>query len=534
MLPSVSRLSVHLIRRVASRAESQAVRNLNVLLLSRRLIHGSNICTAAVNKDEKSRGAGYSNFGHNERKTVHWSKAAFPFVLALGIVLPIFDYDWIFENVKKYFTAGAIFDSRLNAKEQLNASNSLHEQKPEERISSLSDVKDNSESSPIATKQAAPKRKRTGFRDRKIIDYENRIRAYSTPDKIFRYFATLKVYHETENHSQSHFDIYMTPEDFVRSITPGIKQPEGLGLDEFRKFDPKTDKLSVELDEDSIFAKLGQHGLISFTDFIFLLTVLSTSPQHYAIAFKMFDINGDGVLDYKEFEQVEAIIRAQTSMGAKHRDHVATGSMIRGAASSGLTNYFFGPNRDKKLSYKLFLEFQEQLQRDMLDLEFQRRKPENGRISELAFADMLLMHSGLPPAKSSRMKKRLKKMCKEDPERCVGIDFEEVATFFAFLYNMNEVDTALTFYHMTGASVDKSTLQHVAKTISKVEIPDHVMDVIFVLFDENQDGELSNKEFVNVMKRRLMRGLEKPKDTGFVKMVDAMWKCALERTPAHH
>ena len=50
-----------------------------------------------------------------------------------------------------------------------------------------------------------------------MIEYENRIRDYSTPDKIFRYFATLKVDSE----------VFMTPEDFVRSITPGMKQPEG-------------------------------------------------------------------------------------------------------------------------------------------------------------------------------------------------------------------------------------------------------------------------------------------------------------------
>jgi hypothetical protein len=37
------------------------------------------------------------------------------------------------------------------------------------------------------------KKVRVGFRDRKIIDYENRIRTYSTPDKIFRYFATYKA-----------------------------------------------------------------------------------------------------------------------------------------------------------------------------------------------------------------------------------------------------------------------------------------------------------------------------------------------------
>jgi len=46
------------------------------------------------------------------------------------------------------------------------------------------------------------------------------------------------------------------------------------------------------------------------------------------------------------------------------------------------------------------------------------------------------------------------------------------------------------------------------------------------------DGELSNKEFVSVMKRRMMRGLEKPKDTGFVKLISAMWKCAKNQTPS--
>ena len=59
--------------------------------------------------------------------------------------------------------------------------------------------------------------------------YEDRIRAYSTPDKIFRYFATLKVIEE--NGSKN---IYMTPEDFVRSITPGMIQPQEYGLDLFR------------------------------------------------------------------------------------------------------------------------------------------------------------------------------------------------------------------------------------------------------------------------------------------------------------
>ena len=31
----------------------------------------------------------------------------------------------------------------------------------------------------------------------------------------------------------------MTPDDFVRSLSYGARQPEGLGLDSYNKFDPK-------------------------------------------------------------------------------------------------------------------------------------------------------------------------------------------------------------------------------------------------------------------------------------------------------
>ena len=42
------------------------------------------------------------------------------------------------------------------------------------------------------------KKEKVGFRDRKIIDYENRLRAYSAPDKIFRYFATYRATTDSE------------------------------------------------------------------------------------------------------------------------------------------------------------------------------------------------------------------------------------------------------------------------------------------------------------------------------------------------
>ena len=42
---------------------------------------------------------------------------------------------------------------------------------------------------------------------------------------------------------------------------------------------------------------------------------------------------------------------------------------------------------------------------------------------------------------------------------------------------------------------------------------------------------MSNREFVAVMKNRLQRGLEKSKDTGFIKMMRSMLKCAKETKP---
>ena len=58
----------------------------------------------------------------------------------------------------------------------------------------------------------------------------------------------------------------MTPEDFVRSLTPGAMQPEGLGLDQFSRIDPKKFKAqSTTLPEDSIFFKLAENGLLTFS-----------------------------------------------------------------------------------------------------------------------------------------------------------------------------------------------------------------------------------------------------------------------------
>ncbi|XP_022122671.2 calcium uptake protein 1 homolog, mitochondrial isoform X1 [Pieris rapae] len=379
--------------------------------------------------------------------------------------------------------------------------------------------------SEMETRKKRFRKEKIGFRDRKIIEYENRMRSYSTPDKIFRYFATVKLTYGDNT------EVYMTPDDFLRAITPGMKQPDGLGLDQYRRYDPKTisQRLNLDLDEDSIFYKLGSSGLITFSDYIFLLTVLSTSRRHFEIAFRMFDLNGDGDVDCEEFEKVAALIRQQSSIGSRHRDHANTGNTFKGI-NSALTTYFFGPKLNEKLTIEKFLDFQHQLQKEILSLEFQRKQPdENGRITEADFAELLLAYAGYPAKKKARMLKRVKKAFRDHG---VGITKDDYLKFFHLLNNINDVDTALTFYHIAGASIDQPTLRHVANTVAHVDLDPHVINVVFTIFDENMDGQLSNREFVAVMKNRLLRGLEKPKDTGFVKLMYSLIKCARDTKPA--
>jgi len=254
----------------------------------------------------------------------------------------------------------------------------------------------------------AVKKKRIGFRERKIIEYENRVRQYSTPDKVFRYFATYQLVHPNGDS-----EIFMSPDDFLRSITPGMKQPDGLGLDQFKRLDPKhvNKRLQEEiyLEEDSIFLKLGSSGLISFSDFIFLLTLLSASMRHIEIAFRMFDLNGDGDVDADEFDQVADLLRMSSSVGARHRDHNNTGSTLKGV-NSALSAYFFGPERNQKLTIDKFLEFQRQLQREILTLEFRRKaQRDDGTLSEAEFADLMLCYAGFPAKKKRAMIKRVRK-----------------------------------------------------------------------------------------------------------------------------
>ncbi|GFY57044.1 calcium uptake protein 1 homolog, mitochondrial [Trichonephila inaurata madagascariensis] len=486
-----------------------------ILIQHSSILVRNSLVTNDFKNYEQTRGV--KNFAHRKKGPQPIYAVFYQALLIIVMYGCLLDWNWVKES--------KLVTNIRNKFPSVDAASALAENKKKSKKNDDNDSEQEVQENKHEEK--GKKRDRPGFRDRKIIEYENRIRAYSTPDKIFRYFATLKVYNE-----QGDSEIFMTPEDFLRSLTPGVKQPEdalhvpGCKLDiEVQTAD--ANKTVLTPNKESIFYKLGASGLIGFSEYMFLLTILSASKRHFEIAFRMFDLNGDGNVDYEEFDKVQTIIRSQTSVGMRHRDHSNTGSIYK-FLGSALSTYFFGPNLDRKLTIEKFLEFQRQLQTEILTLEFQRKKPNaEGFIREVDFADLLLTYAGLSEKKHVKMLKRVKKIFKNSR----GISLDDYLLFFHFLNDINDVDTALTFYHIAGASIDQATLKHVAKTVAHLDLSDHVIDVVFTLFDENLDGQLSNREFVAVMKERLHRGLEKPKDTGFVKLMDSVWKCARLKKP---
>ncbi|CAF0890440.1 unnamed protein product [Brachionus calyciflorus] len=462
-------------------------------------------------------GPGYTKFAHGRYKPKLSSYAYFWYTFVFGGLAFILFFDF-----ESFLFRGQEVEEKIKDLKRVYSRTDVPRAKEIENTENeVNSIDENEEEKSISVK----KKSKSTFRERKIIQYENKIRHFSTPDKVFRYFSTIKVWNEKLND----YEILMKPTDFIRSMTYGAKQPEGLGLDSYQRYDPNMQKLELNLSEDSVFRHFSKHGLITFSDYIFLVTLLSIPVRHFEIAFHMFDSDGNGNLDIQEFEHLQSIIRSQTSLGQRHRDTHMTGSVIK--ENSNLNDYFFGKDHSVLLTSKKFTDFQEKLQNEVIKMEFDfcDTKEKNGEkiITELIFCEMILAYAGFSSGKTKKMLKRISKIY-DDDENSKGITLKDYEEFFKVLRCIHDIDTALKFYTIAGASIDKIILKHVAKTVAKSDLSDHVIDVIFNLFDEDGDGKLSHKEFIKVMKKRWSRGLETPKDTGFLKFMEAIGTCSKE------
>jgi len=74
--------------------------------------------------------------------------------------------------------------------------------------------------------------------------------------------------------------------------------------------------------------------------------------------------------------------------------------------------------------------------------------------------------------------------------------------------NLKDFGLALKFHTKANKSITVAEFQRAVKISSGFELEDHIVEVIFNVFDENGDGQLSYTEFIAVLKDRLRRGLK--------------------------
>lgn len=151
-----------------------------------------------------------------------------------------------------------------------------------------------------------------GFKEDVVRQYENRVRAYSTPEKIFLYFASV-----TQDEEK-----FMTAEDFIQSLMPPSSAPE----DEMAARGGKKKGLSKAARRLFQMVDMNGDGLVSFHEYIFVTTIMSIPESRIRVAFDMFDLDGDQELDHEEFSALIEVFKAKSRAGAAARSDVVSTS----------------------------------------------------------------------------------------------------------------------------------------------------------------------------------------------------------------
>ncbi|DAZ97088.1 TPA: hypothetical protein N0F65_001272 [Lagenidium giganteum] len=405
------------------------------------------------------------------------------------------------------------------------------------------------------------------FSERMVGNYENRIRRFSSPERVFEYFSSVELDKQ----------YYMTREDLARAVTPythrsgvplssknvkynakalalkpspqvvnqyaaavrelflekvNVTERDVQMLLKFREdhridFETHVKVLRslqitnaeydqfVELHggpkrESSFFDLVDADGdgLISYAEYMFFNTLLSIPERQFELAFKMFDTDGNGKLDHREFKQIMDLMRLRTPAGRQDRSLKEDDAPI--------FKHLFGELSTESLSYEEFCQFRRDLKREIMKIQIsfvsvlivvflmQYDLDGNKDLSPWEFGMFLVSH--VNQTEIDKWVQRVETL-RDMPG---SISEEEFLNFNAFLDHLDEMKVAIELI-LQEHGLNKEQFQRATcaalrgqkkQTVTPLQI-----DILFALFDTDGDGHLSPKEFIEVMQKR--------KDGGF-------------------
>ncbi|KAF5303215.1 hypothetical protein FQR65_LT08295 [Abscondita terminalis] len=281
-----------------------------------------------------------------------------------------------------------------------------------------------------------------------------------------------------------------------------------------------------------LFRNLRDKGIISYTEYLFLLSVLTKPESGFRIAFNMFDTDGNQRVDKNEFLVVRKLLAGKQKEDPETMEKIFShawkgkrglaisedltkikipseeyvddeqGLQRRHSVDTTLIIHFFGPKGNEELRFEGFRRFMLDLQTEVLELEFSEFSKGLQTISEVDFAKILLRYTYLDTDEYDMYLDRLLDRIKETK----GITFEEFYVFCQFLNNLEDFTIAMRMYTLADHPISKDEFHRAVKICTGTSLSQHLVHTVFSIFDEDGDGLLSYREFIAIMKDRLHRG----------------------------
>ncbi|XP_011633003.1 calcium uptake protein 3, mitochondrial isoform X2 [Pogonomyrmex barbatus] len=343
--------------------------------------------------------------------------------------------------------------------------------------------------------------------------------------------------------------LYMTPQDFLDSVIDAEPRPrlKRRVLTDQELDIIKNSTASLRHGSTHMFRNLRDKGIISYTEYLFLLSILTKPKTGFQIAFNMFDTDGNERVDKTEFLVIRRLLggslkerdldeptkRAMEKIfshawrgrhGGETKEELEQlqerqktpeeiqgqfidddqGLQRRHAVDTTLMIHFFGKDGTNELRYDDFKRFMENLQHEVLELEFHEFSKGHNTINELDFAKILLRYTYLEPDEYDKYLDRML----DRADLHIGITFEEFRRFYQFLNTLDDFSIAMRMYTLADHPISKDEFQRAVKICTGTMLSTHIIDTVFALFDVDGDGQLSYKEFIAIMKDRLHRGFK--------------------------
>ncbi|KAK9706255.1 hypothetical protein RND81_07G113700 [Saponaria officinalis] len=357
------------------------------------------------------------------------------------------------------------------------------------------------------------------YRRRVFFNYEKRIRLRSPPEKVFEYFASVRG---------PNGESFMTPGDLMRAVVPVFPPSESNYVrGGFLKGEKCPGELQCAPSQFFMLFDTNNDGLISFPEFIFLLTVLSIPESSFSVAFKMFDLDHNGEIDREEFQKVMSLMRTYNRQGRQHSDGRRFGLKVSGGGSvenGGLIEYFFGKDGKQALQHHKFVQFLRDLHDEILRLEFAHYDHKGrGTISAKDFA--LSMVASADMSHTPKFLDQVENLSNDPDLRNIRITYEEFKGFAELRKSLRPLSLAIFSHGKANGLLTRSDFKRAASHVCGINLTENVVDIIFHIFDLNRDGSLSSDEFLRVLQRR-EKDVMLPREAG-LKGLLACWRdCA--------